>query len=85
MSKVMSVVLHTDVVVPALAGQDDDARLRALWEDGRIIPPVNAGTEDDLVCVLRHPKFGLNREEAYLAAECYLRHCQKVPERPAGG
>ena len=85
MSEHLRVVLHTDVVVPALAGKDADAKLKDLWEDGRIIPLVNAATADDLVCVLRHPKFGLTWEEADLAAECYLRHCQKVPERPTGG
>ena len=34
---------------------------------------------------LRHPRFGLTREEASLAAESYLRHCQKMEERPLAG
>ena len=85
MSDLKRVVLHTDVVVTELTGNDEHPRLKHYWEDGRIIGPVNAATAVDLVCVLQHSRFGLTEEQANLAAECYLRHCQEVPERPACG
>ena len=79
------VVLHTDMVVMALTGQKDDSWLKQYWEEGRFIPIASPATAGDLLLTLRHPRFGLTPEEAELAAESYLRHCEIAEDPPPAG
>ena len=79
------VVLHTNMVVMALIGQKDHSWLKQYWEEGRIIPVASPATAEDLLLTLRHPRFGLTPEEAELAAESYLRHCEKMDDSPLVG
>jgi putative PIN family toxin of toxin-antitoxin system len=65
------VVLDTNVVLSALLfGSGPTARVRVGWQSGRLVPLASTATAQELVRVLRYPKFRLlPTEQAELLAD----------------
>lgn len=58
------VVLDTNVVLSSLLfGGGPAARVRVLWQAGRIVPLASTATAQELVRVLGYPKFGLSAQD----------------------
>lgn len=57
------VVLDTNVFVSALLFQGETGKLVRWWQKGEIVPVVTRETYEELVTVLRYPKFQLSAEE----------------------
>ena len=74
-------VIDTNVVVSALlftplSADTPIARLRAWWQQERIAPIVSRPTVEELMAVLRYPKFQLAEEEQHEVLAAYLPHCE---------
>lgn len=73
-------VLDTNVALSALVfGCGRPARLRAAWQDGRVLPLVDRVTTAELVRVLAYPKFRLSADEQTQLLADYLPHAKVVP------
>lgn len=62
-TKVISVVIDTNVVVSALLFGGTPGRLVGLWKQGRIKPFVSQAIIAEFVRVLAYPKFDLTEKE----------------------
>jgi uncharacterized protein len=75
------VVIDTNVVLSALLFtpvRADSAlsTLRARWQAGAITPVVSRDTANELINVLRYPKFQLSDNEQQHVLAAYLPHCE---------
>jgi putative PIN family toxin of toxin-antitoxin system len=59
----LRVILDTNVFVSALLFRGETAKLVRWWQEGKIVPVVTGETYDELVNVLKYPKFKLSAEE----------------------
>lgn len=59
----LRVVLDTNVFVSALLFRGETTKLARWWQEGKIVPVVTGETYDELVTVLKYPKFRLSVEE----------------------
>lgn len=74
------VVLDTNVVLSALLFKAKPisplAHLRLHWEQGRIAPVICRETAEELLRVLRYPKFQLTEREQQVVLAAYLPYCE---------
>jgi len=61
--KVIRVVLDTSVIISAMLFRGELSRMVTLWQRGRIIPVICKETFDELITVLKYPKFSLSGDE----------------------
>jgi putative PIN family toxin of toxin-antitoxin system len=61
--EVIRVVLDTGVIISAMLFQGELSRMVTLWQRGRIIPVISRETFDELITVLKYPKFSLSSDE----------------------
>ncbi len=72
-------VFDTNVVVSALVFRSGTtARLRWVWASGRAIPLVSRATTDELLRVLRYPKFRLSSSDVEELLGDYLPWAEAV-------
>ena len=57
------VVLDTSVIIFAMLFQGELSRMVTLWQRGRIIPVISKKSFDELITVLKYPKFSLSSDE----------------------
>lgn len=73
-------VLDTNVVLSALLFKAKPsspmALLRLHWEQGRITPLICRETAEELLRVLRYPKFQLTEREQQVVLGAYLPYCE---------
>jgi len=74
----MRVVFDTNVVVSALVFGRRLAWLRLLWVRGSVVPLVCRETTDELLRVLRYPKFRLGAADRETLLGDYLPHAEIV-------
>lgn len=75
-------VFDTNVVVSALVFRSGTtARLRWVWASGRAIPLVSRATTDELLRVLRYPKFRLSPRDVEELLGDYLPWAEAVDVR----
>ena len=76
------VVLDTNVVVSALVfGAGRLAEMRIAWQGKRFLPLVSKATVEELLRVLRYPKFQLTQQERESLLGDYLPWCTVVTGR----
>jgi len=61
--EVIRVVLDTSVIISAMLFRGELSKMVTLWQRGRIIPIISRETFDELITVLRYPKFSLSSDE----------------------
>lgn len=61
--KGLRIILDTNVFVSALLFRGEVAKLVKGWQEGKIIPVVTKETYEELVSVLKYPKFRLSPNE----------------------
>jgi putative PIN family toxin of toxin-antitoxin system len=77
----LRVVIDTNVVVSALVFKSGAlSRLREMWQAGRILPLVSRETTQELLAVLKYPKFALSEHEQHEILAAYLPYCETHPE-----
>jgi len=74
----MRVVFDTNVVVSALVFGQRLAWLRLRWASGTVVPLVCRETTDELLRVLRYPKFRLDAADREALLGDYLPHAEIV-------
>ena len=76
----LRVVIDTHVVVSALVFKRSTVvAIRRVCESGECVPVVSRATAEELIRVLRYPKFGLDRDQQHAVLAEYLPHCKTVP------
>ena len=74
------VVIDTNVVVSAMVFKRSTAvAIKRAWQNGECIPVVSRATAEELIGVLRYPKFELDRDQQHAVLAEYLPHCETVP------
>jgi uncharacterized protein len=61
--EVIRVVLDTSVIISAMLFRGELSKMVTLWQRGRIIPIISRETFDELITVLKYPKFSLSSDE----------------------
>lgn len=75
----LRVVLDTNVLISALVFQSERLSwLREAWEKNAIRPLASRETMNELLQVLRYPKFGLSADERENLLADYLPWCETV-------
>lgn len=80
------VVLDTNVLVAILVFADPALEpLRAAWQDGRIVPLIDADCRSELERVLAYPDFAGRAAAATPRAEAFLGRCEHVAQAAPPG
>ena len=77
----LRVVIDTNVLVSALVFKSGAlAALREAWQSGDCVPVVSRATTEELLTVLRYPKFALGAVERESILIAYLPYCETLPD-----
>jgi len=77
------VVIDTNVVISALLFNGPTLqRLREYWQTGTIVPFISHETAQELIDVLRYPKFKLDAHEQNDVLAAYLPYCAVWTTKP---
>jgi putative PIN family toxin of toxin-antitoxin system len=80
-STALRVVIDTNVLVSAMIFKSGAlAALRHAWQSGECVPVVSRATTEELLAVLRYPKFELDAAEQESALIAYLPYCETLPD-----
>ena len=78
----LRVVLDTNVLVSALLFSTGRlAWLREAWQQGAVVPLLGRETAEELLRVLRYPKFRLSRQEREELLADLLPYCETSNDR----
>ena len=83
----MRIVIDTNVVVSALVFSGGNLGwLRTAWQTGLVKPLASKAVVDELIDVLKYPKFGIDAGERRQMLAEYLPYCEVVtPSRKHAG
>lgn len=77
----LRVVIDTNVVISALVFKSGSlSRLQDLWQSGQLLPLASRETTQELLSVLKYPKFALSEHEQHEVLAAYLPYCEVLPE-----
>ena len=73
------VILDTSTIIMPITRPASSQRwLMDAWQDGLILPIISEDTEQELLKVMRYPRFQIAEEMIRPMADQYLRYCETV-------
>ena len=77
----LRVVIDTNVLLSALVFKSGAlSAIGRAWQAGECLPIVSRATTEELIAVLRYPKFQLDLQQQQDVLIAYLPHCETLPE-----
>lgn len=74
-------VIDTNVLLSTLVFKSGAmAAIKEAWQRGECVPVVSRATTEELLAVLRYPKFELERPQQEEMLVAYLPYCETLPE-----